>query len=684
MPLVRIAGVFAAGILFAIYGFLKLPFALSAWLSVALCIGYLALWHFRAKRPLKLVMGVLALAGCFLAGYSLVFLKTESNLPNHLLQVSGKIIAYEATMAGHFDVRQNSYRTTVRVTSVKTDAGWQEVSGKINLYISKKDFDPTQWWWGDAFLVKGSPVEITPPANPHEFDFKRFLGFKNVYHQHFVKAPNLRRVADGHGLMRWSAKIRWWCSTTLERHIPGQQEAAIAKALVIGVTDAIDNDLENAYAASGAMHVLAVSGLHVGIIYGILLLLFKPLGLSQKAKWFVAILSVLVLWGYAFVTGLSPSVLRAVTMFSFMAVAKPLGYRSNIFNTLAGSAFLLMLFDPYLVMSVGFQLSYLAVLGIIWIERPIYLLFAFQNRLVDWIWKTTSISIAAQATTFALGLLYFHQFPTYFLVSNLIVIPASFLILIGGLILLIFSFWGWAAAVVGWVLYWCCWFLNYVVFFVEKLPFSLVNGVFVDVLQCWLFLGLLASGVYFLQQKSIAWIYVATGMAVAIAGARWLHYSQHAVQQKLVVYNVSKQSAVDVLTHHTAYFWADSALCANPDRVRFHIRPNRLFHEVQAIQIDTLTRRSEAFLRTIKLNNKEIWYWSGQSAPTAAQGTPAYLILSKHISWRVKDCAHRFPNTQIVLDSSWPPGQAQWVLRNIPQGTKMHAVGLQGAFVAPL
>src|SRR6185369_7936506 len=124
-----------------------------------------------------------------------------------------------------------------------------------------------------------------------------------------------------------------------------------------------------------------------------------------------------LLWGYAFLTGLSPSVLRAVTMFSFVAIAKPVGRRTNFYNTLAASAFCLLLYDPYLIMSVGFQLSYLAVLGIVYLQRPIYNLWEAKSWFADWAWQLSCVSIAAQIATFALGFLYFHQFPVYFLVA---------------------------------------------------------------------------------------------------------------------------------------------------------------------------------------------------------------------------------------------------------------------------
>jgi len=153
-----------------------------------------------------------------------------------------------------------------------------------------------------------------------------------------------------------------------------------------------------------------------------------------------SVTSLSLLWGFAFVTGLSPSVLRAVTMFSFIALARPFGKQTNIYNTLAASVFFLLIYNPYLIMSVGFQLSYLAVLGIVYLQRPMYNLWEIENRVGDWIWQITSVSIAAQTATFALALLYFHQFPTYFLISNLLVVPLSTLVLVFGIFLLAISF----------------------------------------------------------------------------------------------------------------------------------------------------------------------------------------------------------------------------------------------------
>jgi competence protein ComEC len=195
-------------------------------------------------------------------------------------------------------------------------------------------------------------------------------------------------------------------------------------------------------------------------------------------------------------------------MFSFVALAKPLGWRTNIYNTLATSAFVLLLYDPYLIMSVGFQLSYLAVLGIVYLQKPLYNLWLIDNRVGNWVWEITCISIAAQVATFALGMLYFHQFPVYFLVSNLFVIPLSTAILVGGILLLAVSWLSAVADLVGWLLQWLIEILNWTVMVTEKLPFSIISGIHLTTFQCWLIMAALLSLIFMLEYRNrkLAWL----------------------------------------------------------------------------------------------------------------------------------------------------------------------------------
>lgn len=161
---------------------------------------------------------------------------------------------------------------------------------------------------------------------------------------------------------------------------------------------------------------------------------------TQVLRIIKLLILLLCLWSYAFITSLSPSVMRAVTMFSFIAIANVMQRQTNIYNTLAASAFLLLILEPNMVFEVGFQLSYLAVLGIVSIYPIVYPLFVFKSKWTDTLWQLNCVSIAALIATFPLGIFYFHQFPNYFLVANILVLPLiPFIIYFGLSFLLLFK-----------------------------------------------------------------------------------------------------------------------------------------------------------------------------------------------------------------------------------------------------
>jgi competence protein ComEC len=436
----------------------------------------------------------------------------------------------------------------------------------------------------------------------------------------------------------------------INEFVHGEDERAIAIALVLGVTDGIDNDLQNAYAASGAMHVLAVSGMHVGIIYAIILFLFKPLAKMRGSKWIVAAVSFISLWIFSFVTGNSPSVLRAVTMFSFIAAARPFGVRTNIYNTLAASAFVLLIHNPYLIMSVGFQLSYLAVIGIVYLQRPLYQLWEIENTIGDWIWKITCVSIAAQTSTFALGLLYFHQFPTYFLVSNLFVIPLSTLVLLGGIFLLAVSFISPLASFVGSVLELLIKALNWIVFKTEGLPFSLINNIHLTIFQCWLLMGILVSLILLFEFRTIKWLYAAFGLTLIFAFAQWSHFSNEVDQQQMVVYSINKHKAIEFIDRGHSYFISDSSLLIDSERIRFHILPNRLIHGVTKTEFEIAFLSERNGVNFYQWNKHNFAWIDSKDDRLPVDSSIDYLIVSQNSLQ--KNQIAKLKVKQIIFDAS--------------------------------
>ncbi|HEY9045818.1 MAG TPA: ComEC/Rec2 family competence protein [Ohtaekwangia sp.] len=676
---VRIVLFFIAGILLGIYLPDFLPQFIITLVFVTLLIVYIGHFIFqRITRKALFNPGAVGLLAILLAGYLQLLHCTDSRRADNLINLKTPVAYYQTVVTGYIQEKANAWKVEARVMQVKSEDEWKDVSGNILLYFPKKDF-PTPFQYGDVLLIRGQPQEVPVPGNPGEFDYKRFLTFRKIYHQHFVKYSEVKRLEsrpDSH-LLYYAICARTWADAALKKFVTGEREQAIASALVLGVTDGLDNELLNAYAATGAMHVLAVSGLHISIIYMIILWLLKPLGTSRTSQWVAAGISLVILWGYAYITGLSPSVLRAVTMFTFVAVARAWNRQTNIYNILAASAFFLLIYEPYLIMSVAFQLSYLAVLGIVYLKPDLYQLWEPASRLWDEVWKITTVSIAAQLATLSLGLLYFHQFPNYFLLSNLLVIPGSFFVLIAGLVVLCVSFMPPVAAFVGILLKWSIQALNIVVFTVEAFPFSLVDNIYINTAQSWLLMAVIVSMVLLFQFKAYGYIWVAAVCSIMFVAIQWFHFYSDVEKRYITVYKVPHHSAVDLTEEGQVYFMTDSLLMRNASAVRFHIHPNRLQHGVEQV---IPVREQTSSYRLLQWQGKFILQIMGnKSMPSHIQVD--YLIISNNA---VKDLAallKQVEASEIILDSSNSYYFASKLLKQASaQNIRIHSVWHTGAF----
>ena len=312
-------------------------------------------------------------------------------------------------------------------------------SGKLLLNIKRNS--TTTVYAIDNLLVINSKIEKIPsPLNPHQFDYSKYMKSLGIYHQINISNREILNKSEGQATLRGQAnKLRSLLISKLKQNNLSENELAIVQALVLGEKRDISKILYDDYAAAGAIHILAVSGLHIGIIYMILLYSFNPIKRLLKSEKGVNVLIIIMLWGFAFLTGLSPSVIRAVTMFSFFAFAKIINRDTNAINTLFLSYFTLLVINPNWLFHVGFQLSYLAVLFILWLV-PVWNKFYYPKHLIlKKFWGIITVTLAAQIGIIPLSLFYFHQFPGLFILTNLIVLPVIGLILCLGILLILLS-----------------------------------------------------------------------------------------------------------------------------------------------------------------------------------------------------------------------------------------------------
>ncbi len=572
-PFLRFAFCFALGIVG--YHYIGESLLVNWYFLTAAMLVYLFL-AFKNSHKNQFLLALLAMFMLFGLGTKRLESFKDEKRADHLLHLTDTIKAYKVFINEAPQMKSNSLKCEVNVVSIFNGVDWLPASGLVNVYLDSESSDGLVF--GDMLFIEGEPLVTSPPANPGEFDYKSYLVYNRIHHQQFV-GNGFSKI--GHKQVNWVQKkaneLRGFCATRISELITDDYAKGVTLALVLGVKDELDDDLINAFSATGAMHVLAVSGLHVGIIYAILLMLLKRFGFSEtKHRWSIACISISVLWFYALLTGLSPSVLRAVTMFTFVALGRATLRKGSIYNTLAASALVLLLYNPYLIMSVGFQLSYLAVFGIVYLQPRFYQLISTKNYLLDKVWAITCVSLAAQIATAPLSLLYFHQFPSYFLLSNLIVIPAAFVVLISGLLLLAFSAVSFLASALGWLLTKFIVLLNTLVVWVSELPGSTIEGVYMSILDTWLIYGCVIALILLVARKRFQYLWYALLMCLFFSASQFAHFSSYANTNEFSILKVSNSSVFDFRSGFDSKLIGDSLFTVNEEKQRFHLYPKRL------------------------------------------------------------------------------------------------------------
>lgn len=676
--MVRVTAFFTAGILTGIYFPAVFPAEPATVFLIILAPVYLmAWWLFRRQLQIRLISGGVALLVLFLAGIITVEVRNESKRPEALSQREDTIRAYRVRIASPPDHREKSWRLLGEIESVLGSRGWNHCSGKLLLYWPLTERVDTLHY-GDILIVQGQPQPIQGPQNPGEFDYRTHLARRNIFHQHYVRSDHWRMESetDMLGPRYFATEARRWTINVFSRLVRGDREQAIMGAFVIGVTDGIDDDLKQAYAAGGAMHALAVSGMHVSILYGVLLFMLKPLESRRGGPWTIALISLLVLWMYGFVTGLTPSILRAITMFTFVALAKPLRRTTSILNTLAASAFFLLLFDPWLICSAGFQLSYLAVLGIVLLYRPIYNLWEPSWVAMDWVWQITCVSIAAQIATLPVTLYYFHQFPLYFLLANLFVIPASTLILLGGILLLMLSpipiVADWLARVLEKVI----WLLNEGLFLVGALPSSVIQPIPLTLFQSFC-LGAMVVTIYFLfRTRKFQWLVTLSIIAIFFSGSDWIVRRNQADQ--FVVHRISRHTSMEWRSNGQVFSVVDAGLAGDLGNVQYHVLPGRLTQRVESITTQIVGKACDLF----RFQALTFLHVSSSEAPITSRASVDYLIIGNNAVRSLESLSRNLTFGYVILDSSNSMGYANRLVAEAKQmNVPCHSVLTQGAYI---
>lgn len=399
---------------------------------------------------------------------------------------------------------------------------------------------------GDLLLVEARMRPIARVADPGGFDRVRWASERGIVAECVV--PTGQWIGVGH-TFTWTdvfgparASVQEWLLGAGLR----DRERAIVKALLLGMKDELDQSQRGAFARSGTMHVLAVSGMHVGLIYAIVLLLLRPMGQQRWARWVRAIVGLCALWSYAGLTGAAPSVLRATVMFSLFIVASLWSRRSMALNALFAAGLLLLMADPFMLRQLSFQLSFLAVLGIVMFHDPLAALWDPPNRVLRWFWALVCVSVAAQLATTPLSMFVFKAFPTWFLPANLVVVTLVVIVVHGGLLLLLVHpvpvIGAWVAVLLGHALR----LLDHATAWFATLP-AAYPAIRIGPTQCLLlYLFIAGMGLWLVRGRPIG-RHLAS-VAILSLGISWW-WRADAVQQRTMLAVLDRRGTIAVLWH---------------------------------------------------------------------------------------------------------------------------------------
>lgn len=495
-PFVRIVIPYALGIIAHLY--VHIPGIVCV---AAVCLFLLlAVFFYRRQLSMRFgwVTGLVLFVTLGVMGFATAQLADKPPVPH---DVNNYKCNYRACVTNTPSEGERAYKVDLQVEAVKVFGEWQNFDTKIVATIIK-DSLARQLKAGQTIIFFSKIDSLNAPKNPFGFDYSQYLQLNGVQGSIFLNQGEWQIANESvRGLKQHALNMRQKLVDILRNAGLSGNEFGLASTLVLGYKNSIDAEVKQAYMNAGAMHVLAVSGMHVGIVCSVLEFLMTLLG-GRILLTLKRVIIILLLWAYAFITGLSPSVLRATVMFSFVMLARLINREMSIYNSLAASAFMLLCFDPSLLFKASFQLSYAAVTGIVFFQPRIAKLIRVRNKPLRYIWELTAVSIAAQISTLPFCLYYFERTPVYFWLSNVIVSPGAAVMIFLTMTLLAVSPVASLTKIVGFVTSAFAKAMNFVVMSIANLPFSTIENRYISVFQALLVaIAIISATIWIINHK---------------------------------------------------------------------------------------------------------------------------------------------------------------------------------------
>lgn len=540
---------------------------------------------------------------------------------------------------------------------------------------------------GSIISFKGRLSKIPHPLNPYCFDYSKYMAIKHgIQYQTFITSSNFHPTSKcfSGNLKVTALKWRQQLIGIIEQYPFGTDQEAILYALTLGYKDLLSNEIKQVFSNSGAMHVLAISGLHMGIFYIILQHLLRLLMVGSWKRYSRQILTILLLWLIAFITGFGASAIRGACMFSFFAISKMFRQQANIYNVIASSAFLMLLLNPQLLWNVSFQLSYAAVLGIVSLQPIFYSWLYVPNKIADYFYQIFTVSLAAQISTLPFTLFYFQQFPVYFALTNLLLIPLVFAALVTFILFLAALPFPILAQIVFYPLNTLLIAISAWVSAIDKLPFAVISDIDLPLISSAILAAtiiIFISGLAFTSRIRLAWVLTGILLIQLIATYKSIVIGN---TTEWVVFHLPRKHAILYRQGTESLIWVDESITLTSDEFRYTIKPylqkTGSTEKLIPTNFDSLAAHGHLYVGAAK----QMALFEGAKShnlPDSMRSKVTMLIPSASNSLAYSARTTNDTTSAIILDGAFPIYKFErWISENNISVTNLYITQKSGAF----
>lgn len=587
---VRLLPALTLGIISATYFKISIEIVAVTMLFLCLTAASFRFISYKHRYKLQPLEGLLFLLLIGLSGYSLYQVQRPAQ---HLLS----LVNHEDKLIIKMDEapvpRNQVIKVTGRIEGILKHDTILPYSGKCMLFLRKSE-QAASLQYNDIIICKNTLREVQRDPNPHAINYQRILNNKGIYYTGFLNDTQYRSAGHykGFDIYEPAIKTREYCLTIFRKYIPDKEAAAVCSSLLLGQRNDLSFELENAYASAGVIHILAVSGMHVGLIYLLIRYVLRVIGLLKRQRILSFIIIISCIWFFALITGLTSSVIRASAMITLVAFGIVLKRPLFTLNILFGSAFCILCFRPDMLFDIGFQLSFSAVLGILILQPLLYQRMQTVNPVVDAIMKIMSVSIAAQAFTLPFILFYFHQIPIHFVLANLLVVPILSFIIYALIGLLVLSPIPALAYILGLSISVTVNGINQLILYIQSLPLALLHIRSFNLLMLLLCFILLLLLTHHLQSMRTKPLLASMLVATVLIGLNTYYDLQKINQQYLQVFRHDKGIVSTVRNQQQAIVLYPAGMNTRSGAFDHYLKQYFLYENVKEVLCIPVSQRS--------------------------------------------------------------------------------------------